>query len=420
MNAMKQLLVYADFHFLPASQKLGALNHDRVRGNEVFSFSYDQTWLNKYGNIRLGEDLNTFPGLQYAPSDSIFGCFADSLPDRWGRTLAEKREEIEAIRNNRPVKKLSSLDYLLSVDDLMRMGGFRFKTEEDAPFLNDCGTMRIPPIASLRELAAAADAIERSEELGELPEEKWLYQLLNPGTSLGGARPKANVMEKDNSLWIAKFPSREDRHDVSLWELFCNQLAKSCHVDVADATVMDSGKRYHIFLTKRFDRTSEGKRVHFSSAMNLLGFKDGDGRNNGKGYLDIADLIIQHCPDTDKQLEQLYRRIAFNICVGNADDHFRNHGFLLSSKGWVLSPAYDINPSLSTDQCLMITEKTNEASLSALSEAHDSYYLPKDRALAIIDEVRNGISRWPSLAKQLHMTETEVKVFEGRLNLFKA
>lgn len=415
---MKRLSVYADFHFLPAVQKLGVLNYDRVRGNEVFSFSYDPSWLSKYGHIRLGGDLNTFPGLQYAPSDSIFGCFADSLPDRWGRTLAQKREETEARRENRMVKNLTSLDYLLSVDDLMRMGGFRFKSEETAPFLGDCGTMRIPPITTLRELAAAADAIEKSEESGELPEEKWLCQLFHPGTSLGGARPKANVMEQDNSLWIAKFPSREDRHDVSRWELLYNRLAKSCCIDVADAKTMDSGKRYQIFLTKRFDRTADQKRVHFSSAMNLLGFKDGDGSDNGKGYIDIADLIVRHCPDTEKQLEQLYRRIAFNICVGNADDHFRNHGFLLTSKGWVLSPAYDLNPSLSTNHCLMITETTNEASLTALSEAHDSYFLLKERALAIIAEVRSAVSRWPSLAKRLHISEAEVKLFERRLNLF--
>ena len=415
---MKQLLVYADFHFIPVTKELGILSYDRVRGNEVFSFSYDQNWLNQYGSIHLGGDLGTFPGLQYAPSNSIFGCFADSLPDRWGRTLAEKREEIEAIKASRPVKKLDSLDYLLSIDDHMRMGGFRYKTDESEPFLNDYGSMRIPPIASIRELTAAADAIEASDELNKLPEEKWLYQLLNPGTSLGGARPKANVMEQDNSLWIAKFPSREDRHDVSQWELFCNLLAKACYIDIADAKTMDSRKRYHIFLTKRFDRTSDGKRVHFSSAMNLLGFKDGDGSSNGKGYLDIADLIIRYCPDTQKQLEQLYRRVAFNICVGNADDHFRNHGFLLSSKGWILSPAYDMNPSLSKDQSLLISETTNEASLTALYEAHDSYYLPKDRALAIIKEVRHGVSRWPNLAKRLKLSESEVKIFEGRLNLF--
>lgn len=415
---MEKLQVYADFHFLPATEKLGTLNYDRVRGNEVFSFCYDRNWLNKYGNIRLGGDLGTFPGLQYAPSGSIFGCFADSLPDRWGRTLAEKWEEIEARHEKRPVKKLDSLDYLLSIDDLMRMGGFRFKQNETASYLNDHGAMRIPPIASIQELAAAADAIEKSEESKELPEQKWLYQLLNPGTSLGGARPKASVMEQDGSLWIAKFPSREDRHDVSRWELFCNRLAQSCGIDVAAAKTMDSGKCYHIFMTKRFDRTPEGKRIHFSSAMNLLGFKDGDGCNNGKGYLDIADLIVQNCSDTEKQLEQLYRRVAFNICVGNGDDHFRNHGFLLTSKGWVLSPAYDMNPSLGTDQCLMITETTNEASLTALSEAHDSYFLPQGRALAIIAEVRSGVSRWPSLAKRMHLKETEVKVFEGRLNLF--
>ena len=273
-------------------------------------------------------------------------------------------------------------------------------------------------VTTLRELTAAADAIEKSEESGELPEEKWLCQLLHPGTSLGGARPKANVLEQDGSLWIAKFPSREDRHDVSRWELLCNRLAKSCSIDVADAKTMDSGNRYPVFLTKRFDRTSERKRIHFSSAMNLLGFKDGDGCDNGKGYIDIADLIVQHCPDTEKQLEQLYRRIAFNICVGNGDDHFRNHGFLLTSRGWMLSPAYDMNPSLSTNHCLMITETTNEASLTALSEAHDSYFLTKERSLAIIAEVRSAVSRWPSLAKRLHISESEVKLFERRLNLF--
>lgn len=203
---MNKLLVYADFHFIPATELLGTLTYDRVRGNEVFSFSYNPHWLNQYGHIRLGGDLGTFPGLQYAPSNSIFGCF--------------------------------------------------------------------------------------------------------------------------------------------------------------------------------------------------------------------ADLIIQHCPDTEKQLEQLFRRVAFNICVGNADDHFRNHGFLLTSKGWILSPAYDMNPSLSKDQCLMISETTNEASLTALSEASDAYFLPKERALAIIAEVRRGVSRWTSLAKRLHMSATEVKFFEGRFNLF--
>lgn len=415
---MQQLFVYADFDFLPAPQRLGVLQYDRVRGGEVFAFKYDLDWLGRYGSISLGADLHTSPGLQYSSSGRIFGCFGDSLPDRWGRTLAEKREKIEAIREHRSVRKLSSLDYLLSVDDQMRMGGFRFKTNEGAHFLNDEDVLRIPPIASVRELADAANEIEKSDELGELPAEKWLYQLLNPGTSLGGARPKANVRELDNSMWIAKFPSREDRHDVSQWEYFCHLLAKQCGISVADAKTMESGGRHHIFLTRRFDRNAEGRRVHFSSAMNLLGFTDGDGAAEGKGYLDIADLIVQSCPDTQKNLEELFRRVAFNICVGNADDHFRNHGFLLTAKGWMLSPAYDMNPSLSLSQSLMITETTNEANLEALLEAHDAYFLSKERASEIIASVKVRASRWPMLAKQLRMPEAEVKVFEGRLNKF--
>jgi len=414
---MHALIVYADFDFLPAPQQVGVLNYDRVRGNEVYSFAFAQSWLNQFGGISLGKDMYMAPGLQYA-RDGIFGCFSDALPDRWGRTLAEKREAIEAQREHRPARDLTSFDYLRSLDDYMRMGGLRFKETEEGPYLNDEASLRVPPIATIRELAAAADAVEQSDEKGTLPEERWLYQLLNPGTSLGGARPKSNVLDENGRLCVAKYPSRGDRHDVGLWEHFSHLLARNCGITTAQTSVLESGGKYHVLLSRRFDRNDDGRRIHFASAITQLGFKDGAGASDGKGYLDMVDFIIQACPDTEKNLEELYRRVAFNICIGNGDDHFRNHGFLLGAKGWTLAPAYDLNPSLSQSQSLMISETTNEASLEALLEAHDAYFISRQKAKAVIAQVRENLSKWPTLARQLQIPQAEIALFSGRLNQF--
>lgn len=414
---MLTLHVYADFDFLTQPLAVGTLHFDRVRGNEVYAFSYKKEWLERYGGIVLGKDLFTAPGLQYA-RDGLFGCFSDALPDRWGRTLAEKREAIEAQRDHRPLRALTSFDYLCAIDDYTRMGGLRFKETENGPFLNDQAGLRVPPVVTLRELADAANAVEESDERGELPEERWLFQLLNPGTSLGGARPKSNVLDSDGNLSVAKFPSRNDRYDVAMWEYFSHLLARTCGITVASTRVMECGKPYHTLLSRRFDRTEEGKRIHFASALTHLGFRDGAGAAEGKGYLDIVDFILQACPDTERNLEELYRRVAFNICLGNGDDHFRNHGFLLGPRGWTLAPAYDLNPSLSLTQALMISEATNESSLTALREAHDAYFLPRSRAEAILMQVRTAFAQWPSLAKQLHLSPAEVAMFADRLNRF--
>ena len=414
---MRNLIVYADFDFLPAPCQVGTLHYDRVRGNEIYSFTFAQEWLERYAALSLSKDLFTAPGVQFA-QDGIFGCFSDALPDRWGRTLAEKKEAIDALRENRPAKALTSFDFLLSLDDYMRVGGLRFKETEEGPFLNDDAGLRVPPITTIRELADAADAIERSDEKGTLPEERWLYQLLNPGTSLGGARPKSNVMDVDKSLYVAKYPSRNDRHDVGLWEHFAHLLAARCGIRAAQTRTLESGRKYHILLSRRFDRNEEGRRIHFASALTHLGFKDGSGASDGKGYLDIVDFILQACPDTEKNLQELYRRVAFNICIGNGDDHFRNHGFLLGAKGWSLAPAYDLNPSLTQTQSLMISETTNEASLTALLDAHDAYFLSKEKAQEIIAQVCKGVATWPSLAKQLQIPQGEVNLFAGRMDQF--
>lgn len=234
---------------------------------------------------------------------------------------------------------------------------------------------------------------------------------MQPGSSLGGARPKGNVIDTDNTLYIAKFPSRKDDYNTGLWEHFCHILAEKAGIKSASTKVITTSDKYHTLLSRRFDRTSEGKRIHFASAMTLLGLSDGDNASTGNGYLDIVDFIIQSCTDVNKNLQELYRRVAFNICIGNSDDHFRNHGFLLTPKGWTLSPAYDMNPTSNEYQSLLIDNSTNQADLSILSEACESYMINKDTANQIISEVITAIREWKALATRLGIANRELDMF---------
>ena len=335
---MRTLFIYADFDWLEAPLLVGELGYESLRGSDSYSFKYDNEWLRQYGGLFLSADINNYPGQQYTqPDRDIFGCFSDALPDRWGRLLLNRREQILATEEKRPIRKLSSFDYLMGIDDFSRMGGFRFKEDKDGEFINCEKSLRIPPLTDIRALVAASMEIEKSEELNQLPEKKWLLQLVHPGTSLGGARPKAGVMDEGGNLCIAKFPSRNDDYDVGLWEHHSHLLAKEAGVMAAETDVIETGVKYHALLSKRFDRTDDGKRKHFASAMTLLGLTDGCDVKTGNGYLDIVDFILQNCCDVEDNLRQLYRRVAFNIAIGNSDDHFRNHGFLLTPRGWTLS-----------------------------------------------------------------------------------
>jgi serine/threonine-protein kinase HipA len=414
---MKTLYVYADFDWLPEIELIGELSYESLRGSDSYSFKYQPDWLRNHGSLFLSDDLNNYPGLQYTqPGHDIFGCFADALPDRWGRTLLNRREQVMALAENRPVRRLSSFDYLTGIDDFSRMGGFRFKSTPDGDFINVSQSLRIPPLTEIRELIAASKEIEKSEDQNLLPEMKWIAQLVQPGSSLGGARPKASVVDEHKSLYIAKFPSRKDDYDVGLWEHFAHRLAEVAGINAAKTKVISTGDKYHTLLSRRFDRNADGARIHFASAMTLLGLTDGDNAANGHGYLDIVDFIIQHCCDVDANLQELYRRVAFNICVGNTDDHFRNHGFLLTPRGWTLSPAYDINPTLSDYQSLMISGTTNRSDLLLLLDACEDYMLPRPTAERIITEVKSAMSSWRRLATQLGASKREIDFFSSKLD----
>ena len=413
---MKKLYVYADFDWLDTPQLIGELSCDSVRGNETYGFSYDKEWLARYGDVFLSEDLQNYTGIQYTrPERDIFSCFSDALPDCWGRTLLNRREQIAAADEKRAVRRLTSFDYLIGIDDASRMGGFRFAETPGGNFINCEESLRVPPLANVRELMQAAHEIEISEEKHLLPSKKWLAQLLHPGTSLGGARPKASVIDEDGSLTVAKFPSRKDDYDIAQWEHFCHVMGRKAGLNVAETRTID-GDDYHILLSKRFDRNSDGRRIHFASALTLLGLTDGDNASTGYGYTDIADFIVQHGSNVEQNLEELFRRVVFYIIVGNSDDHFRNHGFLLTRKGWELSPAYDINPTLVENQSLLINRSTSESALNILLALAGDYMLSAEKAKNIINEVKTVMKLWRSEACKLGLPQRDIDQFARRFD----
>lgn len=415
---MERLLVFADFDWLDKPELVGELCYEKLRGSESYALRFDDNWLKFHAGIKLSEDINNYPGLQYTqPGNDIFGCFSDALPDRWGRTLLKRREQIQASEEKRAVRNLSSFDYLMGIDDFSRMGGFRLKRELDGDFINVSPSLKIPPLTELRQLVLASQEVEKSEENDVLPEKKWIAQLIQPGTSLGGARPKAGVLDDSGNLCIAKFPSRKDDYDTGLWEHFSHLLARKAGIYAAQTKVLGGLGKYHTLLSKRFDRTDEGKRIHFASSMSLIGLRDGDNAQGGYGYLNIVDFILQSCCDVEKNLQELYRRVAFNICIGNSDDHFRNHGFLLTPRGWTLSPAYDMNPTLNEYQSLLINESSNKADIRTLLESCESYMIKKEVAENIIRQVQAAVAGWENLAVLLQIPAREVTMFKDRFKL---
>ena len=415
---MEKLFVFGDFNWLQEPEFIGELCYEKLRGSDSYAFKFDNDWLNLHAGIKLSEDINNYPGMQYTlPDNDIFGCFADALPDRWGRTLLKRREQLQAEEEKRAPRNLSSFDYLVGIDDFSRMGGFRFKKEKDGGFINVSPSLKIPPLTEIRELIYASQEIEKCEEEDVMPEKKWIAQLIQPGTSLGGARPKAGVLDEEGRLCIAKFPSRNDDYDAGLWEHFSHLLAQQAGIHVAETRLLGGLGKYHTLLSKRFDRTDEGRRIHFASSMSLLGLKDGDNAQGGYGYLDIVDFILQGCCNVVTNLQELYRRVAFNICIGNSDDHFRNHGFLLTPKGWTLSPAYDMNPTNNLYQSLLINAVSNKADIQVLLESCEDYMINRKVAQGIIKDVQTAVSNWEALAKQLQIPQREQAMFKDRFNL---
>jgi len=398
-NIKKDILVYANWTSFKEPLLMGALTVTPGKGKEIFSFEYRKEWIESGFAFMLDPQLNLYTGPQYLPSEKRnFGIFLDSCPDRWGQVLMQRREDVIAKQENRKPKKLWESDYLLGVYDGHRMGALRFKESENGPFLNDNKEMGAPPWTSLRELENAS--LKYEDDNSNDPEYlNWLNLLIAPGSSLGGARPKASISDPKGNLWIAKFPSKNDVKDIGAWEMVANQLAIKAGLNMSEAKIQKFNSKYHTYLTKRFDRTANGERIHFASAMTLLGHTDGQ---EGASYLELAGFLMKQGANVEKDLHELWRRIVFSVCVKNTDDHLRNHGFLLTKKGWTLSPAYDINPvEYCTGLSLNISETGNALDLDLVLEVAEHFRLDKKEAIGIINQIKNAVSKWEEVAKQL-------------------
>jgi serine/threonine-protein kinase HipA len=416
----RPIYAYLDTQDFAQPVLLGTLYRDRVRGKEVFSFQVSDEWLAS-GTLcsMLDPDLGRFSGRQYVRDGKVnFGIFLDSAPDRWGRMLIKRREallartsasasagatagrSVERRSTERKATALYESDFLLNVYDGSRMGALRLKTEPSGDFLDNRKELAIPPWASIRELEYASLCMEQADEPLSREYEQWLNMLTRPGSSLGGARPKANIADQDGNLWIAKFPSANDDKDVGAWEKVVNELAADCGINVSPSMARCFSSRQHTFLVKRFDRNGAG-RIHLASAMTLLGAKDGADADSGVSYLDLAGIIIRYGADITHNLEELWRRMVFNIAISNCDDHLRNHAFLLSASGWTLAPAYDLNPDeQGTGLKLNITEHDNALDATLAFEVLPYFRLSPQRAASILRDIKTAVARWDRVAEQ--------------------
>lgn len=405
---LKQIIVYENWSDI-IPKKMGMLYVDYAKGKENFSFEYDEGWLtsNKSALV-IDPDLSMYNGRQFLPfGKTLFGIFSDSCPDRWGRVLMKRREVINARKEGIKPRELQESDFLLGVYDESRIGALRFKIDENGSFISSDKDMATPPWTSLRSLEEAARAFEKDENALD---EKWLKQLIGPGSSLGGARPKATIQDVDGSLWIAKFPSKHDEINSGAWEMVAHDLAILCNLDVPEARLEHFSKLGSTFLVKRFDRQGD-RRIHFSSAMTMLGKVDGASPEDGSGYLDIASFIRSNGENPKNDLQELWKRIVFNMAISNTDDHLRNHGFLLSKSGWRLSPMYDTNPVPYGDTLsLNVSETDNSISIDLALESAKYYELSNDGAIEISNSILSTVKEnWEKLAVKYGISRNEIE-----------
>ena len=412
---MNQLDVWLDDEALGGPALAGRLTKAASKTGDTISFEYDPKWLADTGSIPafpLDPELTLAGGPYYARAgaNALTGAFLDCSPDRWGKRLMDRREAIEAREESRRVRNLRTWDYLIGVNDESRMGALRLVDPESGRYVDD-RALSAPPITELRQLEAVAAQVERDDADDSEQMVRWIKQLVAPGASLGGARPKASFRDQDGQLWLAKFPSGDDRHDVGRWEFLTYRLALTAGVDMPEARQLSLSNRGHTYAVKRFDRTLTSRRT-FSSALTQLDVGESDGRS----YLDLVQVI--ETTGTSKQiaddLEQLFRRVLFNILVGNRDDHLRNHGFLRVGDGWQLSPAFDVNPNPDKDHHVLAIDEADPSPDSRVLFATADYYrLTKKTLGPIVDQVRAAVSGWEQLAHDLGAPSGEIALMQG-------
>lgn len=405
------IYVYADWIGLSQPTIIGILSAHQAKGRKAFSFEYDRLWLKSKDQRLIDPDIQFYSGQQFPINKENFGIFLDSMPDTWGRTLMKRRAAQLAKGKETKARTLYDIDFLLGVYDETRMGAFRFKLDPDGHFLDNDIEKSTPPWSTVRELQQAVVHYEHDDENEAI--NKWLKLLIAPGSSLGGARPKANILDENNELWIAKFPSKNDTVDKAAWEFLTYQLAIHAGVEMAACRLEKVSGQYHTFYTKRFDRIGIN-RIHFSSAMTMTGNNEDTIENNPVSYLDIVEFIQDNGCNVDKNLAQLWRRIVFNIAVSNTDDHLRNHGFILSPDGWKLSPAYDLNPSIDKDCLALNIDMYDNALDFDLAKSVGEYFrLDASQMNSIIEEVSASVRNWKSVAKEIGISRAEQELMNS-------
>ena len=408
------IFVYAHWQGMQEPKIIGVLSAHFAKAKKAFSFEYDKDWIKSEQQMLLDPDIQFYSGLQYPNNKENFGIFLDSMPDTWGRTLMKRRVNQQAKEKGEKAPTLYDIDFLLGVYDESRMGALRFKTNTNGEFLDNNSTSPTPPWSSIRELQNASKMLENDEESDEV--KKWLSVLMAPGSSLGGARPKANILDENKELWIAKFPSKNDTIDKASWEFLAYQLAINAGIEMAPCRIEKISGNYHTFFTKRFDR-EKGERIHFASAMTMTGNNEDTIRDNIASYLDIADFIQNYGTNINENLRQLWRRIIFNIAISNTDDHLRNHGFILTKDGWILSPAYDLNPSIDKDGLALNIDTNNNALDIELAKSVGEYFrLNNNQMETIIQEVVAVVSQWKTMAKEIGISRNEMELMSKAFN----
>lgn len=405
------ILVYADWLEIKDSKLIGTLSAHQGKGRKAFSFMYDEKWLEQEKPFLFDPDITWNKGLQFPVGKNNFGVFNDAMPDTWGRTLMKRREAQVAREESRTAKNLQDLDFLLGVNDESRMGGLRFKLQENGPFLNNDKIHPTPPWSSIRELQYGISLIESDKDTKEV--RKWLNILVAPGSSLGGARPKATIMDEEGNLWIAKFPSKEDKSDKAAWEFLAYKLAIKAGVEMAKCKIEKITGKYHTFFTKRFDRI-KNRRIHFASAMTMTGNNEDSIKENHPSYLDMAEFIQFNESNNKKELEQLWRRMVFNIAISNTDDHLRNHGFMLHKNGWQLSPAYDINPSIDKEGLALNIDTTNNGLDFDLAKSVGEYFKLNEKQMdEILKDIKTSVKNWKTEAAKIGISKAEITLMSA-------
>ncbi len=400
----RELLVYVDSVGSPVpAGRLWTRSAPRVGA----SFEYDRGWLSRRGAFALDPELPLGPG-RFHTAHPLFRAFLDPAPDRWGQTLMRRAERARARREGRTPRTLAAIDFLAGVDDETRLGALRFRdveAGEGAPFLTT-GGRRIPPLVELPRLLAATDRLLDDDETADD-----LALLLAPGSSLGGARPKASVRTVDDRLLLAKFPRKDDDWPVPRWEATALALARAAGITVPAAR-LETVARRPVLLLGRFDRR-RGSRVPFMSAMTALSAEDGEQRS----YLEIVDALRRQGSEPSTDLGQIWRRMVFNILVSSTDDHLRNHGLLHDGIGWRLAPAYDLNP-MPTDvrprvHALALDESETTSSMEVAWAVAPRFGLPKRAAQVIAREVAAAVRRWRTIGTKHGLKAKELDRMES-------